>query len=147
MATQQRVHQIPAKAEELRKLFGEDIVFMNGEPRLAGDLLFIARGRWQLAKIAIGHAAKLVIIVEDNAPMAGDAKVLWKKVAGKDVRRGKVLDRLTIINHRSPSSELVRFGKIKIQGAHPPLNIKVLKSDIIILDTDGVRRSPPQLFE
>src|SRR5580704_6757028 len=136
MVVDQDFQQIRAKAEEARKFLWKNVVFMNGEPRLGGQLLFVASGRWQLAEIAIGHPAELVVVVENHASVARDAKVLRKYVARKDVRGRKILNRLAIINHRGTSGGFVRFGKIKIQRAHAPFNIKVLNEHIIILDAD-----------
>src|SRR6516162_4418673 len=147
MVVDQGFQQIPAKAEEPRKFLWKNVVVMHGEPRLGGDLLFVANGRWQLAKIAIGHPAELVVVVENHASVAHNAKVLRKEVARKDVRRGKVLNSLAIVNHRSTSSGFVRFGKIKIQRAHAPLNIKVLNKHRTILDAYRIRRAALQLLE
>src|SRR5271165_5652616 len=147
MIVDQGFQQIRAKAEEARKFLWKNVVFMYGEPGLGGDLLFVANGCRQLAKIAIGHPAELVVVVENYPSVARDAKVLRKKVASKDVGRGKVLNSLAIINHSGTSSGFVRFGKIKIQRAHSPLNIKVLNNHIIILDAYRVRRAALQLFE
>src|SRR5271166_671972 len=140
MVVDQGFQQIRAKAEEARKFLWENVVFVHEEPRLDGDLLFVASGCWQLTKIAIGHPAELVVVVKNHASVARDAKVLRKEVASKDVRRGKVLNSLAIINHSSTSSGFVPFGKIKIQGAHAPLNINVLNNHKIILDPYRVRR-------
>ena len=134
MVFDQGFQQIRAKAEEARKFLWKNIVFMYGEPRLGGDLLLVANGCWQLAKIAIGHPAELVVVVENHASVARHAKVLRKEIARKDVGRGKVLNSLAIINHSGTSSGFVRFSKIKIQRAHAPLNIKVRNNHIIILD-------------
>jgi hypothetical protein len=86
---------------------------MHGETRLGGDLLFVASGRCQLAKIAIGHPAELVAVIVNHASVTRNAKVLRKEVAREDVRRAKVLNSLAIVNHSSTSSGFVHFGKIK----------------------------------
>src|SRR5271157_3695855 len=147
MVVDQGFQQIRAQAEEARKFLWKNVVFVYEEPRLGGDLLFVANGCWQLAKIAIGHPAELVVVVENHASVARDSKVLRKEIARKDVGRGKVLNSLAIINHSGTSSGFVRFGKIKIQRAHAPLNIKVLHNHIIVLDAYRVRRAALQLFE
>src|SRR6516225_620365 len=134
MILDQSCQQIRPETEEGRKFLRKNVIFVHRKPRLGGDLLFVGGGHWQLAKIAIGHPAKFVVVVENYAPVAGDAEVLRKEVASKDSRCGEVLNSLAIINHRGTSSGLVRLNKIKVQRAHAPLNIKVTNNHIFILN-------------
>src|SRR5215510_11834597 len=99
MIPDQSFQQIRPETEEARKFLRENVVFVHGKPRLRGDLLFVGSGCWQFAKIAIGHPAKLVVVVENYASVARNAKVLRKEVASKDVCCCQILNSLAIINH------------------------------------------------
>src|SRR5215469_17315628 len=136
MVLDQSSQQIRAETEEARKFLWENVVFTDGEPGLSGDLLFVAGGCWQLPEITIRQPAELIVVVENHAPLARDAKVLWKEVARKDIRRGQVLNSLAVVNHSGARCGFARLGKIKIQRAHATLNIKMMNNHIIILDDD-----------
>ena len=54
----------------------------------------------QLAEVAVGEQAQLVVVVEDQPAVARDAEVLEQHVAGEDVRRREVAQHLAVVDHR-----------------------------------------------
>src|ERR1700722_9281102 len=68
------------------------------KPRLrTGFLLLVARAR-QISKHAIGYQAKLVVVVEDDAAMTGDAEILEQQIAGEHVARRQIAQRVAAVD-------------------------------------------------
>ena len=86
--------------QERRELLGEDVARADRIPDVAGHLVPAGRRRRNVAEIAVGEVLDLVVVVEDDAAVTGDAEVLEQEVAGEDVDRGELADRIAVVAHR-----------------------------------------------
>src|SRR6202007_1007717 len=82
---QQRRTLLVAEAEEIDEGLREHIALADIEPGFAAHLVFRVGCRRQVAEVAVGDAAQLVVVVEDYAAMTRDPEVLQQQVAGEDV--------------------------------------------------------------
>ena len=73
-------------------------------PRLARELGLGVRRRRDAAEGDVGQVLELVVVVEDDAAVPGDAEVPPEQVAGEDVRDGEVADRVAVLDARRRSS-------------------------------------------
>src|SRR5438874_868560 len=82
---EERLPQLPLEAEEGEQLGGEDVLLSDPEPGLGRHLLQLVARRRQLPEGEIGQRAELVVVVGEDAAVAGDAEVLEQHVAREDV--------------------------------------------------------------
>jgi len=86
--------------EELQPLLREYVARSVMKPRLGAGFLLIGTGLRQVAKVAVGHEADLIVVVEDHAPMVGDAEILEQQIAREDVAGGEVAKRVAVVEDR-----------------------------------------------
>ena len=78
--------------EEGGEFFREDVVPGHRIPDLARHFGLEIRRRRDRPEIAVGHVFDFVVVVEDDAAVAGHAEVLPQHVAGEDVGLGEFAD-------------------------------------------------------
>ena len=84
--------------QERREGLGEDVLRADPVPDLARHLVFLVARLGHLAEGALGQVLDLVVVVEDDLAVAGDAEVLPQHVAGEDVGAHQVLDRVAVLD-------------------------------------------------
>ena len=87
--------------EELDELLGEDVVRPDISNGARIHQIEIVVGFGKLAKPAVRDQRDLVIVVKHHAPGGGHAEVLEKKITGKNVGFGEILDCLAVVDNRS----------------------------------------------
>ena len=88
MDADQRVALLGFDAEEARELFRKDVVRPDVERIQTGRRAVVVG---QLAEAAVGDQAQFVVVVEDRAAMAGQAKFLNNRSPGKILLRARSL--------------------------------------------------------
>ena len=102
MALQERFAQGTGEYEEGPELFREDIALSDREPGLGGHLHQRIIGFRNRPEVAIGEQTELVVVVEDDPVVPGDAEVLEQHVAGEDVGGGQLAYGVAIVHNRVP---------------------------------------------
>ncbi len=85
-------------------MLGEDVVRPAVKPGLGTSLLFLAARLRQVAKHAVREQTQLVVVVEDDAPMAGHSEVLEEKIPRKDVAGSEIAQGVPVIDDGSLGS-------------------------------------------
>jgi hypothetical protein len=81
------------------EFLGKDVIGAGVVSGFGAELVGLVDGPVQLTEMAVGDQTEIVVIVEDDPPVARDAEVLQEHVAGEDVGRGQVTDRLAEVEH------------------------------------------------
>ncbi len=91
--------------------------------------------------------AELVVVVEDHPPVTGHAEVLEQHVAGEDVGRGQVLERVAPVDQ----GRLDRLGRLPadedVERDHSAPHVHVPDHHVRALERDGVAGALQQLLE
>src|SRR5262249_7370849 len=119
--------------QELQKLLGKDVVLTHREPRFGGDFILWRPRFREFAKMTIGNETKLIVIVKDNAAVPGHAKIFRQQVPRKNVRGGKVFNRLPVVAPGSRHFVRGVFLEKKAKRAKTTLHIGVRDNDIAAL--------------
>ena len=86
-------------------------------------------------KLHVGQVLDLVVVVEDDAAVAGDAEVPPEHVAGEDVRDREVADRVAVVAHGGSSSAGAGAVEVDVERHHPPLDVAVADDErVAVLD-------------
>jgi len=85
-------------AEEGQPLLREDVARSAVEPGFRTGFLLLAARLRQIAKHTVGQQADLVVVVENHAPVAGDAKILEQQIAREHIAHGQIAQRVAVID-------------------------------------------------
>ena len=103
------------------------------------------RRRRNPAEVAVDQVLDLVVVVEHDAAEAGDAEVLEQQIAGEDVDRGELLQRVAVLAHRVRALRVVGVLEVEVERDHPPLDVEVPDDDVVALELDHRRRHRQEL--
>ena len=144
---QQRLALRVVEGEETQERFRKHIALAHVEPGLGAHFVLVALGARQVAEVAVGHAAQLVVIVEDHAAVARDAEVLQQQVAGEDVGIGEIADALAVVEHRALGGFRGSAAQEQVERRQPPLDVHVIEHQVRAFLVHGVRRLALELIE
>ena len=116
-------------------------------PRLARELGLGIRRRRDDAERAVGEVLDLVVVVEDDAPVAVDAEVAPQHVAGEDVGDREVADRVAVLPHHALDLLGRRRVEIEVERGHAPLDVAVPDDHVVAVRLDRRRRQLEELLE
>ena len=129
------------QAEEADELLGEDVVLADVEPGLAAHLVLVVARPRDVAEVAVGDEAQLVVVVEDRRARARvTPKFLSSRSPGKMLVSGEVADRLAVVEHRLARGPLVALADEEVERRHAPLDVEVADQDASPVDADRARR-------
>src|SRR5690606_22185296 len=122
---QERAPDARVAEQERGELLREDVVRADRVPGLGRQLVLGRARRRDAPETAVGEIGDLVVVVEDDAAVPGDAEVLVQHVAGKDVRGNHVLDRVAVLDDRRLELRVVGALEVQVQRHHPALDVQV----------------------
>src|SRR5205807_2930783 len=97
-------------------------------------VVVVARRRYA-PKDHVGHGRDLVVVVEHDALMPGDAEVLEQHVAGKDACAGELLDRIAVVAQRlaQPRSVAVaaQLLDVEVERPHAALDVDMPDHELV----------------
>ena len=118
--------------EKRAEFFGKHIAFVHRIPHLARHFIFgIRRGR-NGAEIAVGHVFDFVVIVENHAAEAGHAEIFIEHVAGENIGRSQLFERIAVIDHRRRFFGRLGFLHKHIQRLEAVFHIHMLDNHPIV---------------
>ena len=125
--------------QERPEFLRKDVARTDGIPDIVRHLVPFRRRRRNVAEVAIGEVVDLVVVVKDDATVAGDAEILEQQVAGKDIDRRQLSQRFAIVAHRANPRGVVGMREKKIERRQPPLDVHMANDDpaAVILDLRG----------
>src|SRR3569833_3605457 len=97
--------------------------------------------------MAVRHGAELVVIIEDDAPVPGNAEVLQQQVAGEYVRIGEVADTLSIDEYRPLGCGFGRISQVEVARSRAPLDVQMIAREIGAVLSLGHGRFSEQLLQ
>src|SRR4029453_3197367 len=121
------------ESQELQKFLGKNVVLTHREPGFGGDFILRSPSFRQFAKMAIGKKTKLIVIVKNNAAVPSHAKIFRKEVTRKNIRGGKVFDRLPVIAPGSRDCLRLIFLEKEVERAKTTLDVRVRDDDVAAL--------------
>src|SRR5260370_41933309 len=83
--------------------------------------------------MAIGKEAKLIVIVKDDTPVPGHAKIFREQVPRENLRGGKVIDRLPVIAAGGRDCLRLVFPEKKVERAKTTLDVRMCDNDVAAL--------------
>ena len=126
--------------QEGREFLREDVERPGGVPGFAGQLHLGIRCRRNATEVAVGHELDLVVIVEDDTTITGDAEVLPQHVAGEDVGAGHLADGVTVFQHGVFHLLVGRLLEVDVERCHPPLDVEVFDDHRVAVHLERRRR-------
>src|SRR5580704_541252 len=118
------------KGQKSQKFLGKNVVVTDGEPRFGGDFFLWSPRFRQVAKMAIGKEAKLIVIVKDDTRVPSHAKIFGEQIPRKNIGRSKVFDRLPVIAPGSRDCLRLVFPEKKVERAKTTLDIRMCDDDV-----------------
>ena len=147
MVAEEGLAEAQVAEQERRELLREHVVAGNAVPRLTRELGLRVRRRRDPAEVDVGQVLDLVVVVEDDPPVAADAEVPPEQVAGEDVRDREVADRVAVLQHRGLELLGRRPVEIDVERGQPPLHVAVVDDKVVAVLLDHRGRVRTQLAE
>lgn len=96
----QRLQQFSGRrfaAQRVAEGFRKHIIRPDAVPRLGLQLIFFVTRRRNIAEHQLGHRADFIIVVKHHAAMARHAEVFKQHIAGEDIGRRQLTNRITVL--------------------------------------------------
>src|ERR1700722_20807950 len=113
MALFEHLAQRRRYAEERQPLLRKHVARSVVKPWFGARFLFLAAWPGQVAEYAIGHQANLVVVVEDDAPVAGHAEILQQQGARKHRARRQIAKGVAVIDDGGLGGRRLRLAQEK----------------------------------
>ena len=114
-----------ASPRESSELLGEHVVRADGVPGFRRHFRLFVRGGRDAAEIHFRHALDFVVVIEHDAAQARDAEILVQHVAGEDIGRGQLPDRVAVLAHRRLQQRVGRLLQVQVQRRHAAFDVDV----------------------
>src|SRR5438046_10220428 len=85
--------------QERGELLRENVGGPYRIPHVVGHLVIALGRRWNAAEAARGQELDLIVVVEHDATVTGDAEILEQEIAGEDVDCCELRKRVAVVSH------------------------------------------------
>ena len=126
--------------QEALELLRKHVARAHRPVRLRRDLVCVVAGRRYAPKDHVGHGRDLVVVVEHDALVPGDAEVLEQHVAGKDACAGELLDRVAVVAQRPaqprPVAVAAQLLDMQVERPHAPLDVDMPDHQLVAVELE-----------
>src|SRR5256886_13606726 len=126
--------------QEALELLRKHVARAHRPVRLRRDLVCVVAGRRYAPKDHVGHGRDLVVVVEHDALVPGDAEVLEQHVAGKDSCAGEFLDPIAVVVQRlaqpGPVAVAAQLLDMQVEWPHAPLDVDMPDHELVAVELE-----------